>query len=120
MTPADIAVENVESLIAGRITDPSPGTLAAHVLDWANGFEGRRVKAWEQSAAEFCSGMEFYRGIVHQVGEMFGVAARTSDDGSIQDSVLALKVPELVAAVLAENSRHAPIVTLTVLDPAPL
>jgi hypothetical protein len=32
---------------------------------------------------------------------MFGVAAKTSDDGSIQQDVLALKVPELVAAALA-------------------
>lgn len=44
---------------------------------------------WERCAAE----MVF----------VFGVAARTSDDGSVQDSVLALKVPELVEAISAEN-----------------
>jgi hypothetical protein len=56
----------------------------------------RTATAWEQSAAEFARGMEFYQGIVRQIGECFGVAARTSDDGSIQQDVLALKVPELV------------------------
>ena len=31
-----IALENVERLIAGKITEPSPGTLAARVLEWAD------------------------------------------------------------------------------------
>lgn len=35
MSPADIAVENVEALIRGEITEPSEGTLAARVLEWA-------------------------------------------------------------------------------------
>lgn len=51
---------------------------------------------WEKSAADFCRNMEFYRDIVHQVGNTFGIAAKISDDGSVQDDVLALRVPELV------------------------
>lgn len=31
-----IAVDNVERLIRGEITDPSPGTLAARVLEWVD------------------------------------------------------------------------------------
>lgn len=31
-----IAIENVEMLIAGMLTDPADGTLAARVLAWAN------------------------------------------------------------------------------------
>ena len=34
--PCEIAVDNIEALIAGDITDPSPGTLAARVLAWAD------------------------------------------------------------------------------------
>lgn len=98
MSPAEMAIENVEAVLRGEITEPSPGTLAARVLEWADGRENRHSRAWMQSAAEFSNGVEFYRDIVWMIGDMFGVAARTSDDGSIQDSVLALKVPELVQA----------------------
>ena len=56
----------------------------------------RESENWKDSAAQFARGQEFYQGIVAKIGEMFGVAAKTSDDGSVQDSVLALRVPELV------------------------
>jgi hypothetical protein len=35
MTPAELAIENVERMMAGEITEPSEGTLAARVLAWA-------------------------------------------------------------------------------------
>lgn len=60
------------------------------------------ARGWEDSARHFADSAEFYRGIVRQIGEGFGVAARTSDDGSVQDDVLALKVPELVDALRAD------------------
>jgi len=59
--------------------------------------------AWMDSAAMFSRNADFYRGIVVQIGEMFGDAAKTNDDGSLQDSVLALKVPGLVATVLTKQ-----------------
>jgi hypothetical protein len=43
---------------------------------------------------------EYYRGLVVEIGEKFGVAARTADDGSVADGVLCAKVPELVAEAL--------------------
>ena len=58
-----------------------------------------RIAAWMATSAEMSNNAEFYHGIVTKTGEQFGKAARTSDDGSIQDSVLALKVPELVAGL---------------------
>lgn len=39
MTDVDIysiALDNVERLIRGEIKEPSPGTLAARVLEWAD------------------------------------------------------------------------------------
>lgn len=60
------------------------------------------AEGWKTCAADMSRGMEFYRGLVTRVGEGFGVEARTSDDGSVQDSVLALKVPELVDNLRAE------------------
>jgi hypothetical protein len=60
---------------------------------------------WMESVAQQFRNTDFYQGIVRATGELFGVEARTSDDGSIQDSVLATKVPELVAAALARAER---------------
>jgi hypothetical protein len=64
--------------------------------------EGER-DGWERTAADMANGMAFYRDIVRQAGQHFGPAVYTSDDGSVQDEVLALKVPELAAAVVAER-----------------
>lgn len=51
---------------------------------------------WEETARRHANNEAFYRGIVVKIGNMFGDAAKTSDDGSVQQDVLALKVPELV------------------------
>lgn len=66
----------------------------------------RERNGWCESAAQHLRNEEFYRGIVTQIGEMFGDAAKTSDDGTLQDSVLALRVPELVATALSNGDRR--------------
>ena len=68
--------------------------------------------AYFEMAREMFNNAEFYRGIVRQIGELLGDAAYISDDGSRQESVLALKVPELVKALgdrcaQAEQQRDA-------------
>lgn len=60
-------------------------------------------EGWKDAAAQYLRNSDFYQGIVRRIGERFGVAARTSDDGSVQDDVLALKVPVLVIDLLGEN-----------------
>jgi len=65
----------------------------------------RERDALSQEARHFHCNEMFYRGIVEEIGKPFGVAARTSDDGSVQDSILALKVPELVQTL--ERQRDA-------------
>jgi hypothetical protein len=59
----------------------------------------RILAGWLDTAAMFHRNQEFYQGIVRDIGNVFGVAARTADDGSVQDDVLALRVPELVKAL---------------------
>lgn len=59
--------------------------------------------AWTETAAQHARNEEFYRGIVTQIGDGFGVAARTADDGSVMEDVLALLVPELVTQLRAER-----------------
>ncbi len=49
-----------------------------------------------QSEIQMTENRNYYRGLVTQIGELFGVESRISDDGSVQDDVLCAKVPELV------------------------
>jgi hypothetical protein len=58
---------------------------------------------WEGFAAQGQRDIEYYRGVLDQIGDLLGIAAYTSDDGSIQDSVLCVKLPELVAKLVYEN-----------------
>jgi hypothetical protein len=62
---------------------------------------------WRDTAAMFSRNQDFYQGIINQIGAIIGPEAFTSDDGSVQDSVLALKLPELVKGLkeMADKNR---------------
>ena len=64
-----------------------------------------RAKAWEETAQQHARNEAFYRGLIEQIGDLFGVAAKTADDGSVMEDILALRVPELVKAERAEHQR---------------
>lgn len=44
MSPAEMAIENVEAVLRGEITEPSVGTLAHRVLEFARNY-GRATVA---------------------------------------------------------------------------
>ena len=54
----------------------------------------RERDAWQADCAQGHRNTDFYRGLVAQIGEMFGKEAYISDDGSIQQDVLAFKSQE--------------------------
>lgn len=56
--------------------------------------------AWKDSLAMAVSNTDYYRGLLEQIGRTLGPAAYTSDDGSVQQGVLCIKLPELVAQLL--------------------
>ena len=58
---------------------------------------------WEETAAQHCGNTEYYRGLVTAIGKALGTAAYQCDDGSTATDVLCAKVPELVAAVIADK-----------------
>jgi hypothetical protein len=58
---------------------------------------------WRETAAQHLRNEDFYRGIVTDIGNMFGLKARIADDGTICKDVLALRVPELVVELIVEN-----------------
>lgn len=68
----------------------------------------RMIAVWMQTAAQNQRNADFYRDIVHQCADNLGElapSAYVSDDGSIQDEPLALKVPGLVKS-LADSVSH--------------
>jgi len=76
-----------------KVMDPDLAEACATIL--AN---------WIESARQYITGMEYYRGLVDQCAKPFGEAAYICDDGSRtgSDEPLRAKVPELVGALIAE------------------
>lgn len=58
---------------------------------------------WMQSAASAHQNATFYKTLLEGCGIIFGAEARTADDGTVGDSVLALKVPDLVMRAVMER-----------------
>lgn len=58
--------------------------------------------AWKESAAQSSRDLESYKSIVEQIGKLFGRDAYISDDGSVQQDVLALKVYPLVRSLVEQ------------------
>ena len=61
----------------------------------------KRIAAWMDTAARHCANEDFYRGLLDQTAAHLGPDVFKSDDGSIQDSPIRLKIPELVAQLAA-------------------
>lgn len=66
----------------------------------------RHAAGWQETAEQNLRDAFFYRGLVEECGKTIGHDAYIADDGSIQDSVLCAKVPELVKS-MSERLRAA-------------
>lgn len=62
--------------------------------------EDRQLEAWQETARVLESSRNYYRGLLEQIGQMFGQDAYRQDDGGLVEDVLVAKVPELVRAKL--------------------
>ena len=58
---------------------------------------------WTETARQFANDVEFWRGLVYECAKHLGPEVFIADDGSVSDSPLALKVPELVAKLAAPS-----------------
>lgn len=66
----------------------------------------RRIAAWMDDAARYARDAQFYRELLVRCSAHLGREVYISDDGSVQDEPLLLKVPNLVAS-LAERCARA-------------
>lgn len=93
------AQQNRDSEFAAKIGLPDPITLEQAIAE-RNG--------WLTAAAHAHDGMEYYRGIVDEIGATIGPDAYTDDVGKLHDSVLRAKVAELVIARLGVCRPNSP------------
>jgi hypothetical protein len=61
---------------------------------------------WMETAMQESRNREYYRGLVVQIGQMFGESAKTCDDGSKAEDVLCAKVPQLVHELFNLHEIH--------------
>jgi hypothetical protein len=64
----------------------------------------QEAQGWYDAAAFHARNEDYYRGLLDACAEHLGPAVFLCDDGSVSESPLRTKVPELVAA-LAERAR---------------
>jgi hypothetical protein len=71
---------------SGKVMDTDLAEAFAEILD-----------NWIEAARQYLDNQQYYVGLLDKIAENFGKRAYTSDDGSIQDTPLRAKMPELVA-----------------------
>lgn len=60
---------------------------------------------WMESAMQMARNADFYRGLLDQCAEHLGLAAYTADDGTVMGTPVRLKIPELVAELVAAKQK---------------
>ncbi len=70
----------------------------------------RSRDGWNEIANQHCRNEFFYRDLLHHVGIILGPEAFTSDDGSVQDTPLALKIPPLVLKLRDEHHEYHDVI----------
>ena len=63
----------------------------------------KETQAWKETAEQFNRNEQFYHGLLNDCAKHLGPEVYVSDDGSVQDKPLALKVPEMVGRLQAER-----------------
>lgn len=64
------------------------------------------MAAWKETAMQAQRNCDYYRGLIVQIGEMFGEEAYIQDDDGRSQDVLCSKVPDLVAKLISERTAN--------------
>ncbi len=115
---ADIAVASEYLRVLERpdlkaFLNSGEAVAAASELESAKESAKAEIAAWEDTAAQSQRNAEYYKDLVVQIGENFGDAAKTADDGTLGDSILCAKVPELVHAFMNQKPEPPPMLPPT-------
>ena len=63
----------------------------------------KRIANWMSAAAMYARNSDYYSGLLDDIAQNFGSEAYTSDDGSVQEDPLRIKLPELVRKMRIER-----------------
>jgi hypothetical protein len=67
--------------------------------------EEEHTTAWRNVVAESYEDSAYYRGLLLEIGQMFGDEAHFSDDGTYQEGILVAKLPDLVRKLIDERNQ---------------
>jgi hypothetical protein len=67
----------------------------------------KTLAIWMETAAGYARDREFYCGLLVTTASHLGPEVFVSDDGSIQDEPLLLKIPEIVGALASAKKKEA-------------
>jgi len=59
----------------------------------------RQLKAWQETSSMYADMAGTYYQVLQELAEILGPEVYRCDDGTVQDSILILKIPELVRAL---------------------
>lgn len=62
-----------------------------------------KLAHWMRIAAQYARNEDYYRALLIQCGKIIGKDAYICDDGSMSDSVLCAKIPELVEKIVTKK-----------------
>ena len=65
----------------------------------------KRLAAWMETAAMTSRNADFFRGLLDQCAAHLGREAYTADDGVVMEEPVRLKIPELVAKLVAAGGK---------------
>jgi hypothetical protein len=63
------------------------------------------VELWMETAANTMAAATMYRELLVKCGNLIGIESRLSDDGSLQDEPLPMRIPEVVAELCRRVQR---------------
>jgi len=90
--------EFLQQIVARAWCDPK-NAHKEFDADLANSIVEKTLYAlltWKDLAVHMSNNSDYYRGLLDEIGDLFGRDAYTCDDGSLSEDILRAKVPELV------------------------
>jgi hypothetical protein len=59
------------------------------------------LENWKEIASQHACNERYYRSLLIEIGNMFGIVAKIQDDGNISHDVIVDKLPQVVAEYIA-------------------
>lgn len=102
-------LDEVVAMLYGPVEDNLARRDVLNVCEWIQQAIPRlellenSVESWRQAAEQHCRNEQWYRGLLLKLGQRLGEPVYISDDGSVSDEPLILKVVERLEQLINQN-----------------